>query len=341
MKESSLSLKRVSESRSTRKAKVLVPDVIDASVDIPEDIFDEFVAFSRSQGDKDFIIPRGVDEPLLQVNTWIRLPKPFQDLIGAPGIPCGLITEVYGPPDSGKTTFCLEALKRTQEAGGIAMLVLTERKFDLARAAAVGVDVKKLYIKRPKTIEDVREYIHELATTVAKFKKINKRPVTIVWDSVAATPCAKELDEKRGDFAADQAAAITVLLRKTQAMICDHSIAFLMINQISTKMGVTFGKKTQSKGGFAPKFYSALRIEFSKAGRLRAKTDSKDSDFCAIKSVIEVEKNHLGTPFGTMTVSIDYKGFVFDREVERKPDESSGELSVKKKSGASEGDSEE
>lgn len=339
----------VSASQFKRKAATIkpkvketrtIPKTIDATKDLDDGLFDEFVSFSRAQGDNDFIVPSGEDEPLLQVGRYIELAKPFQDMIGAPGLPCGLITEVYGPPDSGKTTFCLDVLGRTQKAGGIAVLILTELKFDLPRAAAMGVDVKRLYIKRPRTMEDVREIIHELVTSIAKFKKLTNRPVTIVWDSLAATPCRKELDEKRGDFAADQAAALTVLLRKTQAMIRDHDIAFLMINQISTKIGVMFGKKTQSKGGFAPKFYAALRMEFSKIGRARASSDEKGSDFCAIRSAVECEKNHLGTPFGTMEVTIDYKGFVFDRNVERKPDGTSGEVSAKKKKRASSEDEE-
>lgn len=286
--------------------------------DVEDDFFTSFTEEARKLG-ADFIIPSGTDEPMLQVSQYIKLPKPILDVIGVPGLPCGLITEIFGPPDSGKTTACIEALAECQRQGGIAILILTEAKFDLPRAQDMGVDVRKLIIMRPRTIEAVREFIHDIAITVAK-RKDNKKPVVVLWDSVAATPCAKELDEKRGDFAADQAAAITVLLRKTQAMIKDHRIAFVMLNQISTKIGVTFGKKTQAKGGYAPKFYSALRLEFSQIGKVRAGRDGKEGDFAAIRIKIEAVKNHLGRPFKTAEAIIDYKGFVVDRAVERLPD---------------------
>jgi recombination protein RecA len=253
----------------------------------------------------------------------------ISELFSAPGIPCGLITEVYGAPDSGKTTFCIEALRQTQVIGGIPALFLSELKFDLPRCKDMGVDVSRMIIKRPKTIEEVREHIHDIVT--AYVKAGSTKPLTIVWDSMAATPCEKELNEKRGDFAGDNAAALTVLLRKTQAMIRDHNIAFVMINQISTKIGVTFGKKTQAKGGYAPKFYSALRMEFTKVGRIRAANDLKDADFCGIRTVVEIEKNHLGTPFKTAEFQIDYKGFVFDRKVEKKNASASKKVSKDEK----------
>lgn len=291
------------------------PEVVEATPveDIGGDFFNDLVEAAKEEGDNGFIIPSGIDEPLLQVSKYIPMHPEFQKLIGCPGIPCGLITEVYGAPDSGKTTFCTEILKQTQLAGGVPVLLLSELKYDLPRAAEIGLDVKKMLIRRPRTIEDVREHLHDVITYVQKVK--SDKPIVIVWDSLGATPCAKELIEKRGEFAADGAAAITVLLRKTQAMIRDHNIAFVMINQISTKIGVSFGKKTQAKGGFAPKFYSALRIEFAKIGRVRATKGAKDADFCGIRTHIEVEKNHLGQPFRTMEAIIDAKGFVFDRHI--------------------------
>ena len=299
------------------KSKVFKRKKLVAPVEVvtEDDFFDSFV--ENAKGLPDVLIPDGEDEPLLQVSKFIEMPKPFQILLDAPGIPCGLITEVYGPPDSGKTTFCNEILKQTQLQGGVPVLVLSELKYDLHRASTMGLNVKRMMIRRPRTIEQVQEYIHEIVDVVKKTGK--RRPVAIVWDSLGSTPCEKELDEKRGDFAADQAAAITKLLRKTQAIIRDYDIALVMINQVSTKIGVTFGKKTQAKGGFAPKYYSALRVEFTKTGRERATGAGKDADFCAIKTAIEVEKSHIGSPFNTMNAVVDTYGFVFDRKILPKP----------------------
>jgi RecA/RadA recombinase len=289
--------------------EVLTPEVMDDS------FFDDFMKAAKSEK-VDLIVPKDAEDPILQVKHWIKMPKEIADFIGAPGIPCGLITEIFGPPDSGKSTLCTEIIRQAQLQGGTGILCLSEMKVSLPRMEAIGVNVKKMPVRLPKTIEEVQEVVHDIVHIV---KKINRpdRPVVIVWDSLAATPCAKELDEKRGDFAADQAAAITVLLRKAQGLLRDNNIAFVMINQISTKIGVTFGKKTQAKGGLAPKFYSALRIEFAQIGRVRATGASKDDDFCGIKTTAEIVKSHISTPFSTKEFIIDHKGFVFNRPIEK------------------------
>lgn len=316
------------KSAPTERRKKEPAPVVDPYGEEEGDLFADFVKEARAIG-SDFVVPVDKNEPMLQVSAYVKLPKPIMDVIGAPGLPCGLITEIFGPPDSGKTTACIEALAEVQRQGGIAILMLTERKFDLPRAEDMGVNVKRLIVYRPRTVEAVREFVHDICITVAK--RNSKKPVIILWDSLAATPCEKELNEKRGDFAADQAAAVAVLLRKTQAMIRDHNIAFVMLNQISTKIGATFGKKTQAKGGFAPKFYSALRLEFIQIGRVRLPGGVKGDDFVATKILIEAVKNHLGVPFKTAEAIIDYKGFVVDRKVETRPDAADKEVPVKKK----------
>jgi RecA/RadA recombinase len=298
----------------SRKSAKETEEVVESPV-LDDSFFDEFIKQAKAQK-VDLIVPEDADDPVLQVKYWIKMPQAIADFIGAPGIPCGLITEIFGPPDSGKSTLCTEIIKQAQLQGGTGILCLSEMKVSLPRMEACGVNVTKMPVRLPKTIEEVQEVVHDI---VAIVKKVNRpdKPVVIVWDSLAATPCAKELDEKRGDFAADQAAAITVLLRKAQGLLRDNNIAFVIINQISTKIGVTFGKKTQAKGGLAPKFYSALRIEFAQIGRVRATGASKDDDFCGIKTVAEVVKSHISTPFSTKEFIVDHKGFVFDRPIEK------------------------
>ena len=300
--------------RSAKKA--VVPKVEVLAPEVHDDAF--FKAFMKEAkaGKIDLIVPTDADDPILQVKYWIKMPKEIADFIGAPGIPCGLITEIFGPPDSGKSTLCTEIIKQAQLQGGTGVLCLSEMKVSLKRMEAIGVNVTRMPVKLPETIEDVQECVHDIVRIVKGINKPDK-PIVIVWDSLAATPCAKELDEKRGDFAADQAAAITILLRKAQGMLRNNNIAFVIINQISTKIGVTFGKKTQAKGGFAPKFYSALRIEFAQIGRVRATGASKDDDFCGIKTTAEIVKSHISTPFSTKEFTIDHRGFVFNRPIEK------------------------
>lgn len=298
---------------------------------VEDDFFSAMVAEAQkvTKGEN-LIIPASANEPLLEVQGFIPLHQNFKTLIGCEGIPCGLITEIFGMHDSGKTTFANEVLKNTVEAGGLAFLFVVERKYSLKRAAFQGLDIRKVIVRMPKTVEQVGAFIYDVVQIVQNARKKNKKyadkPVCIVWDSLGATPCAKELDERVGDFAAYHPAAITALLRRTQGLIADHNIAFVMLNQVGGKIGVMFGKKTHSKGGYAPKFASTLRIEFTQIGKQRAKEDKATDRPSAIKAKIEVVKNHVGGTFKVLETVIDSKGFVFDRDVLKTPEDLKKEL---------------
>jgi recombination protein RecA len=301
----------------------------EAPADTIKDDYEVFVEQAKKIKSDIIICGSGKDE--LSIDNWITMPKEIQGMIGVPGLPCGLITMVYGLPDCGKTTFCNEALASCQREDGISILILTELKYDKKRAGAQGVKVDgtsgSLIIYRPKTIEEVGENIHDISQIITNSK--TKKKVCVVWDSLGCTPCANELNEKRADFAMDSARAITGVLRKTQALIKDKNISFTMINQIYSKTGVTFGKKTTTRGGNAPRYYSALCLDFTRLGRIRPKGVDTSFPFCGIKTQIEAEKNHLGAPFRSAVLEIDWKGFVVGREAEYAPEEFASEPSEK------------
>jgi len=299
-----------------------------------DDDYDLFVSEAKKIK-SDFVIAGSDDDSLVEVKDWIIMPEKIQKLIGVKGIPCGLISMVYGAPDCGKTTFCNEALASTQRDGGFAILFLSEFKYSKNRAQEMGIRVDgdrgSLIKYKPRTIEQVGDYIHDVANSIDRSGTDKK--VCIVWDSLGATPCENELKEKRADFPMDAAKAITGVLRKTQGLIRDKNIAFVIINQIHSK-AVSFGKKTTTKGGFSPRYYSALQIEFTKMGHIRPNGKKAPEPYCGIKSMINIEKNHLGQPFKKSEVMIDWKGFVFDRSPEYAPEgfyESYKEVSETKK----------
>jgi RecA/RadA recombinase len=305
------------------------------------DLFDEFVETVRgAKEDEDLYVPSSVEDSLLEVNSWITMPKPIQGLIDNKGIPCGLISMAYGPPDSGKTTFALTALKSAQQDGGLAILFKTEEKFSLKRAAAMGVDVTKLAIFRPKTIEEAGDKIDTVVNFLIAKKKTD-RNVCIVWDSLAATPCENEIKEGRREFSMDAAKAIRGMLRRSQHLIRDTGVSILIINQVYDNTN-SFGEKTTPYGGKGAIYHSAIILKFAKIGRIRPPGKKAGTDFCGITSKIEAIKNHLGQPFKTLEIEVDWKGFVIDRNAEFAPsgfvdegeeeeDESIGEVPTAKK----------
>jgi RecA/RadA recombinase len=306
------------KTKSSRKPVIeKKKEKLSSSEYLGDDFFDDFAAEARAMFKEDAIIPTGADDALLEVNGWIDMPEPVSEIMDTPGVPCGLVTMIYGLPDCGKTTFANTALLNTQKDKGVAVLFKTEDKYSLKRADAMGINVKQLVILRPRTIEQVGDYVQDVMAIVQK-KGWSNRKVTIVWDSLAATPCAAELNEKRASFSMDAAKAIRGMLRKVSALIKESNIAFVIINQVYDNMNM-FGKKTTPYGGKGAIYHSSIILSFAKIGRVRAHGAAKDSDFSGIKTKIEVEKNHLGQPFKTGELEIDYKGFVFERPVETAP----------------------
>src|SRR5258708_2021842 len=74
--------------------------------------------------------------------------KPARDALpsGIPALdfPCGAVTEIYGPPSSGRTTLLLSALAQATAREEFCALVDVDDAFDPASAAAAGVALERL-----------------------------------------------------------------------------------------------------------------------------------------------------------------------------------------------------
>lgn len=341
---------RTSKKRETKILDV-EPEAVDPleSLALSNDDIDDLISSARKEIDGVFIADSETE--LLQVKDWIVMPKPIQKVIGAQGLPCGLITMVIGKKDCGKTTFAVEALASAQRDGGIAILLDTENKFSLKRAEQMGLDIRRLIIIQATTIEDAFEKFQAMVNLIKnKVRCIDKKTgeiipkeaydkldsvkkkkyhldaiyaskkVVCVWDSLGATPSEAEMDDSVKDFSMTAAKVIKGHLRKTVRYIRDTKLAFVIINQVYTNMN-QFGKKTTSYGGSGPEYHSAIILEFVKMGGVRPKAGKAGEDFCGIDTQIECVKNHLSQPFKKIKVAVDFKGFVVDRDPEYAPEE--------------------
>jgi hypothetical protein len=69
---------------------------------------------------------------------------PAIDALAAGGIPRGALTEIYGPPSSGRTSLLLSLLSRITANQEYAALIDTSDAFDTASAAEAGVQLSRL-----------------------------------------------------------------------------------------------------------------------------------------------------------------------------------------------------
>ncbi len=70
------------------------------------------------------------------------------------GVPRGAVTEIYGPPTSGKTTFVNRFLSHATAAGEFCVLIDGNDSFDPASAESAGADLARLLWVRCRGVEE-------------------------------------------------------------------------------------------------------------------------------------------------------------------------------------------
>ena len=93
-----------------------------------------------------------------QVLEWQARPEPEKVPTGIPeidaaaggGLPRGCLTEIFGPPSSGRATLLASILAQVTARQEVCALVDAEDQFDPASAAAAGVELKRLLWVRCK-----------------------------------------------------------------------------------------------------------------------------------------------------------------------------------------------
>jgi len=202
------------------------------------------------------------------------------------GLPFGRQVEIFGNESIGKTTLLLQIAANTQRIGGLAYWIETEGGLELKYAQALGVDVKELMISQPDYAEQVFEEINSLLECLDNEEKI---PITILWDSVAATQTEAEME---GDFADSHMASfgrfISQAMRKINTKLSKRKVLFCYSNQTRANIRTFgFGPALKTYGEGSIKFYTSIRLQLVPKERIK----DKDGDVTGMKVIIKILKN--------------------------------------------------
>jgi len=221
----------------------------------------------------------------------------FDKAIGG-GIPGSKLTELYGDFSTGKSRLALHIIAETQKMGGVGVYIDNERSLEkgLVDLTGVSVDPNKFIYPDPDKILSIEDVFDQIQNSIDILRERHKGYITIVWDSVAATPGMEDLEKSigRAEASMRRAKVIGDGLRKIIIEVYTNQIALIFINQIRDKIGVMFGEKTETVGGRALKFAASLRMHMKIHGGIKNETTREMDGY---KAELVVDKNKTGRPF--------------------------------------------
>ena len=246
------------------------------------------------------------DESPTHVKRWISTGSRQLDYIVANrtngGLPEGRIVEIFGPPSIGKSHIAIQIARSTQQMAGIVVYIDTENATSVENLGLLGVDIEKRFVYVDTHCTE--EVLSIAEATILRAKAMDKDvPITIIWDSVAASSPKAELV---GDYDKEsiglQARAISKGMRKITGVIGNQNVLFIILNQIRTKIGVMYGDPTTTPGGKAIPFHSSVRIKLG-AGQ---PITNKDKEVIGINVSAKTIKNKVAAPFRTCNFEIHF-----------------------------------
>ena len=250
----------------------------------------------------------------------LRTPIETINILGCGGLRMGTISELWGPPGGGKSTFCYQtgACFQKDYPDGILHLIDAENSYDELRLKYVfGIDIdsKSFIVEPAPTIEEATEKILR-GMSRAKSLKVPYLAIIDSWTVLNTNSTMDNIEEALKESSKVElnmhAGAMMVKPKATRhwlnaimPFMYQAPYSILIINQASTSIG-KYVTGISSAGGYGLKHdmqysFCFQKRETSQAGDVNvgATTDT------LVKSEVEVTKSKFMPGFSGIEIFID------------------------------------
>lgn len=179
------------------------------------------------------------------------------------GFPYGRIVELWGRESSGKTTLALKVVANVQKMGKVAAWIDVEGAYDPQWAKILGVDIEKILVCRPQAGDDAAEILEAFVRT--------GEVGVVVIDSLAVLTPGEELEKSIVDDKQRVGGRATLIQRMTRRLVAAlntydeekgwNQCLILCLNQVTEKIGITWGSPDVAPGGRAIPHAAAIRVK--------------------------------------------------------------------------------
>lgn len=215
------------------------------------------------------------------------------------GVPGGILMEIYGRSQSGKTAVMAELLASVQSHGGETDLEDPEGRLDEEYSRIYGLTINKAHYCRPDTVEEIMQNARDWKPKNPNV--INARGT----DSLAALSTELEMSPKGDKMGMKRGKEFSAGFRKTCRLIANNNWLWICTNQV--RQG-DYGETTP--GGMAVAFYASIRIRLRQQDEIKRTIKLSKSGAEEEVDEAEAKKDKKSGVLVTKIIGIESEAYV-------------------------------
>jgi recombination protein RecA len=224
----------------------------------------------------------------------------------------GRVINIVGDKSTGKTLLAIEACANfaIKYPKGRMYYREAEAAFDQDYAEALGMPVDRVDfgVNEMETVED---FFEDMSKVIAKAKDI---PSLYIIDSLDALSDRAEMSREidKGTYGANKPKQLSEMFRRLVRKMQRANITLMVISQVRSKIGISFGRNTTRSGGRALDFYSSQVLYLQHIGAI-SKTIKGIKRPTGIKIKSKCDKNKVSLPLREASFTLLFGYGINDR----------------------------